>query len=162
VWPLDVYVTPQGRAEAERLGALPAVGRVVVIPCGSAKLSGFRSFPAGELYIGGYHRAGRAAADRLVARDGGRVLVLSAKNGLVSPMRALWPYEMRLGHPDSVKPERLHRQARAMGLTDAHATVLAGREYTALAREVWPDAVTPLAGVGGMGLQKRFLGQLAA
>lgn len=152
-WPLDVPITPAGRAEAERLGAAPAASRLVVIPCGSAKREGFQAWPAGVLYVGSYHRACRAAADRLAADTGARVMILSAWYGLVSLERPLWTYNVTAGDPRAVKPYRIRRQAVAMGVLDADVTVLAGSRYVRLAREVFPDAAAPLEGTRGIGEQ---------
>ncbi|WP_431959390.1 DUF6884 domain-containing protein [Actinacidiphila sp. bgisy160] len=152
-WPLDVPITPAGRAEAERLGAAPAPSRLLVIPCGGAKRTEWRSWPAGELYVGSYHRACRAAADRLAAETGARVVVLSAWYGLVSLQRPLWTYDVTVGDPRTVKPETIRRQSEAMGVLDADVTVLAGSRYVRLAREVFPDAAAPLAGTRGIGEQ---------
>ena len=134
--------------------------RVVVIPCGGAKLQ--QAAPARELYVGGYHRACRRAADALTAQ-GGTVVVLSALHGLVPLDQVLEPYELRMGQPGSVTPARLAEQARAMGLDGAREVVaLGGAAYTTAARTVWPHASTPLAGLGGMGYQLQALAAIAA
>jgi hypothetical protein len=36
---------------------------------------------------------------------------------------------------------------------DPRVMVVAGRAYTEAAREIWPHAIAPLAGVGGLGRQ---------
>ena len=65
-------------------------------PCGSRKLD--RPAPAGEMYVGSYDRAcARAAAAR-----GGRVLIISAKHGLLDPATVIEPYDLRMGQPGSV------------------------------------------------------------
>lgn len=140
--------------------ALPApaparTGRVVVIPCGAAKLD--RPAPAGELYTGSFHRACRRAADAL-ARPEDTVLVLSALHGLVPLDRVLAPYELRMGQAGSVTGDQLRRQARELGVDGAReVVVLAGAAYTAAARQVWPAASAPLEGAGGMGYQLQRL-----
>ncbi|MCF3960288.1 DUF6884 domain-containing protein [Streptomyces fuscigenes] len=144
------------RPSATRL-PLPTstAGRVIVIPCGAAKLS--RPAPAGELYTGSFHRACRRAADAL-ARPGGTVLVLSALHGLVPLDRVLAPYELRMGEAGSVTGEQLRAQARALGLGHAREViVLAGAAYTAAARQAWPHATAPLEGAPGMGYQLQRL-----
>ncbi|MFD5570422.1 hypothetical protein [Streptomyces cadmiisoli] len=77
VWSLAQHLAHAAEAaaleEAPSTPAAPA-GPVVVIPCGGAKLG--HAAPAGHLYVGGYHRACRRAADALTAR-GGTVLLLS-------------------------------------------------------------------------------------
>ncbi|MDQ1018868.1 DUF6884 domain-containing protein [Streptomyces afghaniensis] len=57
-------------------------------PCAARKLG--HPAPAGELYIGSYHRACRAAADALTA-DGGTVLIFSDLYGLVSVSTSVGP-----------------------------------------------------------------------
>ncbi|MFB7496065.1 DUF6884 domain-containing protein [Streptomyces sp. NPDC056161] len=142
--------------------ALPAVApaavrtsRVIVIPCGAAKLD--RPAPSGELYTGSFHRACRKAADAL-AGPRTTVLVLSALHGLVPLDRVLAPYELRMGQPGSVTGDQLRAQARALGLDRAtEVVVLAGSAYTAAARHAWPSALAPLEGAGGMGYQLQRL-----
>ncbi|MGA5340428.1 DUF6884 domain-containing protein [Streptomyces griseoincarnatus] len=130
-------------------------GRVVVIPCGSAKLD--RPAPAGELYTGSFHKACRKAADALT-RPGDTILVLSALHGLAPLDRVLAPYELRMGQPGSVTGDQLRAQARELGVDAAReVVVLAGAAYTAAARQVWPTAAAPLEGAAGMGYQLQRL-----
>ncbi|MEU3102943.1 DUF6884 domain-containing protein [Streptomyces griseoflavus] len=143
--------------DAEREKA--AEQRVVIIPCGAAKLD--REAPARELYTGSYHRACARAAAALTA-TGGTVVILSALHGLVPLDRVLAPYEMRMGAPGSVTADVLREQARELGLDRADdVTILAGLSYTAPALAVWPHAATPLAGLPGMGHQLRALAAIA-
>ncbi|WP_055689450.1 DUF6884 domain-containing protein, partial [Streptomyces prasinus] len=135
-------------------------GPLVVIPCGSAKLD--HKAPAGELYVGPYHRSCREAADALTA-DGGTVLILSALHGFVTLGQEIEPYDLRMGQLGSVTVEQLREQARELGVDGAQEVViLAGETYTDAALQVWPDAATPLAGLGGMGYQRQYLAALAA
>ncbi|PVC80376.1 hypothetical protein DBP19_36605 [Streptomyces sp. CS090A] len=134
-------------------------GPLVIIPCGSAKLD--RKAAAGELYVGAYHQSCREAADALTA-DGGTVLILSALYGLVSLDQEIEPYDLQMGQLGSVVTEKLREQARELGVDGAQKVViLAGEKYAAAALEVWPDAATPLAGLGGMGYQRQHLAMLA-
>lgn len=131
-------------------------GPVVVIPCGGAKLA--TPAPAGEMYTGSYHRACRRAADRL----GGRLLILSARYGLVDPSTTIEPYELRMGDRGSVDVATLRDQARSLGVDQADAvTVLAGREYADAATAVWPHARRLLDGTRGMPEQMALLARLA-
>ncbi|MFG6197718.1 DUF6884 domain-containing protein [Nonomuraea sp. JJY05] len=126
--------------------------RVVIVPCGGKKADTAAAIPAGELYVGSYHRAARRAADAL-AHDGGRVLILSALHGLVELDTMLEPYELRAGQAGTVTGETLRAQAAALGIADADVTVLGGRAYVELAREVWPALDAPLQGTRGIGEQ---------
>lgn len=129
---------------------------VVVVACGARKAE--HPAPAGALYLGSYHRAMRRAADALT-RHGGRVIILSALHGLVTLDTVLAPYNLRMGEPDSVTAATLREQAAALGLDGAQVTVLGGRAYVEAVQQVFPDALTPLAGSRGIGEQ---LARLAA
>ncbi|MFY7069044.1 DUF6884 domain-containing protein [Nocardiopsis changdeensis] len=132
-----------------------APGPLVVIPCSARK--GTAAAPARELYTGSYHRMCARAAEALTAR-GGRVLILSARHGLISPYTVLSPYEHRMGQHGDVSAERLRAQAAALGAADApEVVILAGRAYAEAARAVWPSARTPLAGTRGIGQQRARL-----
>ncbi|MFC9016305.1 DUF6884 domain-containing protein [Streptomyces albidoflavus] len=160
----EVRITAAGRQRAER----EERELVVIVACGGRKAvysDGLRKGEpvigarAGELYVGSYHRAARRAAD-VLTRDGraGRVVILSARYGLVELDEHLLNYNLRAGDPGTVDGETLRRQAHALGISGAAVTVLGGRAYTKLAREVWEDVVEPLAGTRGIGEQ---LGRLA-
>ncbi|MBE9500787.1 hypothetical protein IHE61_31290 [Streptomyces sp. GKU 257-1] len=132
---------------------------VVIIPCSAGKLD--HPAPAGKLYTGSYHTACRRAADALTA-NGGTILVLSARNGLIPLDRVTEPYDMRMGDPGCVTAAELRDQTTRMGLAQAaNVTILAGTAYTAAARAVWPHASTPLAGSRGIGEHRTRLAALA-
>ncbi|RAO54413.1 DUF6884 domain-containing protein [Micromonospora saelicesensis] len=129
---------------------------VVIVPCGVAKLD--RPVPAGLLYTGSYHRACRRAADRI----GGRLLILSARYGLLTPDTVIEPYELRMGQPGAVTAPTLYAQARRLGIDmAATVTVLAGRDYADPVSAVWPHARRPLTGTRGMPEQMAVLAELA-
>ncbi|MEU1251578.1 DUF6884 domain-containing protein [Micromonospora arida] len=129
---------------------------LVIVPCGTAKLD--RPAPAGLMYTGSYHRACRRAADRL----GGRLLILSARHGLLTPDTVIEPYEVRMGQPGAVTAPTLYAQARRLGIDMAGTvTVLAGRDYADPASAVWPHARRPLDGTRGMPEQMAVLAELA-
>ncbi|WP_137235487.1 DUF6884 domain-containing protein [Streptomyces sp. BPSDS2] len=168
VWKLDegeVRITAAGRRRA----AAEERERVVIVACGGRKAvyaDGIRKGEpvigerAGALYVGSYHRAMRRAAD-VLTRGGrsGRVLILSAKYGLVELDQYLTNYDLRAGDPGTVDGETLRRQAHELGISGAAVTVLGGRAYVELAGEVWADFGAPLAGTRGIGEQ---LARLAA
>jgi hypothetical protein len=70
--------------------------------------------PAGELYVGSYHRACRAAADALT-EGGGTVLVLSARYGLVPLDQVLEPYDLTFSDRGAATDLYLQAQARKLG-----------------------------------------------
>ncbi|MER7316285.1 DUF6884 domain-containing protein [Streptomyces halstedii] len=157
--PGTVRITEAGRRRATR----EERERVVIVPCGGRKAmrtDGPRKgepipvLPAGEMYVGSYHRAARRAAD-VLTRGGrsGRVLILSAKHGLVELTEWIITYELRAGDPGTVDGETLRRQAHELGISGAAVTVLGGRAYVDLAREAFPDLDAPLAGTRGIGEQ---------
>jgi len=155
--PGTVRITTAGRRRAAR----EERERVVIVACGGRKAvyaDGLRKGEpvigarAGELYVGSYHRAARRAAD-VLTRTGraGRVLILSAKHGLVELDKHILNYNLRAGDPGTVDGEELRRQAHELGISGAAVTVLGGRAYVGLAREVWEDVDTPLAKARGIG-----------
>ncbi|MBK6017594.1 DUF6884 domain-containing protein [Streptomyces sp. MBT53] len=157
--PGEVRLTAAGRRRA----ACEERERVVIVACGGRKavyadgihkgkpVIGAR---AGELYVGNYHRAMRQAADVLTRGGrGGRVLILSAKWGLVELDRHILNYDLKAGAPGTVDGETLRRQAHELGISGAAVTVLGGRAYAKLAGEVWDDFAALLAGTRGIGEQ---------
>ncbi|MEU5190963.1 DUF6884 domain-containing protein [Streptomyces klenkii] len=168
VWKLDageVRITAAGRRRA----STEERERVVIVACGGRKAvyaDGVRKGEpvigerAGALYVGSYHRAMRRAADVLTQGGrSGRVLILSAKYGLVELDQHLLNYDLRVGDPGTIDGETLRRQAHELGISGAAVTVLGGRAYVELAGEVWDELAAPLAGTRGIGEQ---LARLAA
>jgi hypothetical protein len=160
----DAGQAEQDRQNAERRARIIAERaaaadprEVVIIPCGSRKLD--HPAPAGEMYVGSYHRAcARAAAAR-----GGRVLIMSARYGLLDPSTVIEPYNLRMGQPGSVTRKQLREQAGRLGVLGAtRVTVIAGRRYAAKAREVWAHVEQPLCGTRGIGEQLARLAGIAA
>ncbi|MGW2227495.1 DUF6884 domain-containing protein [Streptomyces formicae] len=157
--PGTVRITTAGRRRAAREDR----ERVVIVACGGRKAvytEGLRKGEpvigarASELYVGSYHRAMRRAADVLTRGGrGGRVLILSAKHGLVELGEHLLNYDVKAGDPGTVDGETLRTQAHELGIAGAAVTVLGGRAYIELAREVWDDIAEPLAGSRGIGDQ---------
>ncbi|GAA0469342.1 hypothetical protein Aca07nite_28010 [Actinoplanes capillaceus] len=124
--------------------------------CGGAKLD--RPAPAGRMYVGSYHAACRRAA----AAIGGRLLILSARYGLIAPDTWIEPYELRMGQPGAVTMPMLRAQARRLGIdTAGTVTVLAGRDYADPVSAVWPHAARPLDNARGIGPQLARLAELA-
>jgi hypothetical protein len=132
------------------------IGLVVVVGCGRKKLS--EPAPAREMYTGALFRSCMEAAESLRPD---RLLILSAKYGLIDANRRVRPYDVRLGDPDAIQPERVERQAlREMAWLAETVIVLASRAYVDLARTVWPDAVAPLEGARGIGEMRSILTEI--
>lgn len=123
---------------------------LIIVPCGKKKLP--HPAPAGRMYLGPYHLACRRWAE-----GRGRVIILSALHGLLPPSRVIDPYELRMGEPGSVGAETVRNQAKEMGLLSERVIALGGVRYTRICKLVWPDCQLPLAGVGGIGKQLRWL-----
>ncbi|MGW1290813.1 DUF6884 domain-containing protein [Streptomyces sp. NPDC002586] len=134
--------------------------RLWVIPCSAAKLD-VAAAPAGEMYIGSYHVAARRAALACVS-DASELVVLSAKFGLVRLDDRILHYDMKAGRKGTVTGKVLRRQAHLMALSGATVTVLAGKAYAQLAREVWPGLHHPVAGARGIGDHLAYFADLYA
>ena len=130
--------------DAELDGAPLRSWPLVVIPCSKAKLAGIHA--AENLYVGSYHRAARAAALRMTVPK--RVLILSARYGLIGLEDRIESYELTMGQRGSVTVTTLASQAEGL---QGPVVVLAGMAYTRMVLAVWPDAETPLAGSRGIG-----------
>lgn len=95
-------------------------GITYVIPCGGAKLD--HAAPARDLYIGQMFRhtltnvTALAAGDVAAGLGPVRILVLSARYGLVDLDTVLDPYDLRIGDPGSVDVDTLTAQALALGI----------------------------------------------
>jgi hypothetical protein len=130
---------------------------LIVVTCGSRKLD--HRAPVGELYTGTYHRACRNAAEALKPE---RLLILSSAHGLLDLDDVIDPYDTAIGAAGSITADELTTQARERGVLDLDPViVLAGQRHLRLARAVWPHAVSPLTGIGGMGRQIAYLTALA-
>jgi Family of unknown function (DUF6884) len=129
---------------------------LVVIPCGSRKLD--RRARAADLYVGSYHRACRKAADAL---QPDRLLILSARYGLLDLDDVIEPYDTPHGAADAITAPALLRQAtlRDIVLLDP-VVALGGARHVGLVHTIWPHALTPLAGTRGMGEQMARLAVL--
>jgi hypothetical protein len=104
----------------------------VIVSCGAEKLD--HRAPAGEMYVGSYHRAARRAAAVLTRPD--RTLILSARHGLLRLDDLIDPYEMRMTNPAAVSPRLVARQMRDLGIArpGTRIVVLAGKDYSSMIR----------------------------
>lgn len=90
-----------------------------VIPCSARKAAAPAA--ARDLYTGAMFRHSLAAAEALARwdREQGndtRILVMSARHGLVTLDTELAPYDCKMGEPGSVTPARLAGQAWQLGI----------------------------------------------
>lgn len=130
---------------------------IVVIPCGAQKLDS--PAPAGMMYVGQQHRLARQAADTLARNLDARVLILSAKYGLLDLDTVIEPYDMTIGHPDAVTSLDVARQLIGM---DARTIIaLTPRDYTALLRgRVGTRVEERLAGTSSIFEQRSILAKV--
>lgn len=127
---------------------------VVIVGCSAAKLR--RAAPAERLYVGTYFRLCRKAA--MALRPDGGWWILSARHGLVHPATVVEPYDVTASdNPDLTRT--VLAQVNTLGIRDAAVVVLAGAAYATVARSVWGEVTTPLAGLG-VGDQRHVLSQI--
>lgn len=117
---------------------------LIVIACGAQKdhRSLAHPVPAAELYIGSLFTSSLRWA-RSVAADTD-IRILSAKHGLVRLDQPLAFYDVRLGDPDAIGPGQPFPVAPGDDelVRDRPVVVVGGKDYVALARCVWPDALS--------------------
>lgn len=153
------FLAAAATVRAAEAAAGGAPDRLVIVSCGGSKLN--RPAPAGQIYVGSYHRACRRAAN-VLAGDDARVMILSAKYGLVDLDQVIEPYEQRAGRDGAITAFELRRQAGRLGLLSTReVTVLGGHAYVDLVSAVWPHARRPLDGTRGIGEQLARLSELA-
>lgn len=151
--PLDTIDRTEHRTGVEHLADRAPLA---VVACGASKLA--RPAPARDLYTGGYFRAALATAEHLAP---GRVLILSARYGLIDPAEVVEPYDLRIDQAGAVTVPELVAQAHALDVHQArNVTVLTGAAYWHRARAVWPVATWPLEGLPGIGAHLRRLAEL--
>lgn len=130
---------------------------LIVVPCGARKLD--HRARAAEMYIGSYHRACRRAAEALRPD---RLVILSARYGLLDLDDEIEPYDTPHGAAGTVTARLLRDQAARRGIAALDPVmVLGGARHVALAKAVWPRALTPLSGTRGMGEQIARLAAMA-
>jgi hypothetical protein len=119
---------------------------LAIIPCGARKREG--THPASDLYTGPYFRAALGWA----RRNADTILILSAKHGLIPLDYPVESYDLKMGDPDSVTVLTLRMQAGALRvLHEREVTVVGGKAYRDMARQVWPYATSPVDGCTSMG-----------
>ena len=144
-----IRVTP-----GEHSAGLP---ELIVVPCGARKLD--RRARAADMYTGSYHRACRRAAEALRPD---RLVILSARYGLLDLDDEIEPYDTAHGAAGSVTADVLRDQAVRRGVAELDpVVVLGGARHAALATAVCPHARTPLSGTRGMGEQMARLAAMA-
>jgi hypothetical protein len=103
--------------------------------------------PARKVYRGPHFFGGLKYARSSQAR---RVLIVSAKHGLIHPDRVIAPYNQLMGEPGCVTVDELREQAAALGVLDlpnVHAAVSVN--YATPVKAVWPHVYNVLEGIEG-------------
>lgn len=131
---------------------------LIIVPCGARKRP--EPSPARELYVGAQFAMTWKAAEAIKARAGGRIVILSGLHGLVDPETVIAPYEQRMGRKGCVDAATLRQQAARYAADAGEVVVLAGKDYAVPALDIWPHALTPLLGLGGIGYQRQALSRL--
>lgn len=108
----------------------PEDAPLIVIPCGAAKLP--HAAPAGDLYTGAQHVLTRQAADTLAAATGGRVVILSARHGLLDLHDVIAPYDLKLGDVGSITAATVTAQLAT--IAPARIVALLPKAYAGLLR----------------------------
>jgi len=87
-----------------------------------------------------------------------RVLILSAKYGLLPVDKVIAPYDVTFDDADCISKAEVRQQATAMGLlSESSVQVAAGKRYVDVTLAVWPHAVNVVDGRGRMGSQIKWL-----
>ena len=140
----------------------------LIIACSGAKAS--EPAPARDLYTGAMfrHTLPAALAAAGWCEDHGipaRVLILSARHGLIGLDQVTDPYDVKMGDPGSVTPDTLARQARQLGITLGHVVcAFLPRPYLARLGEALRSAGVTLRdmyqGTRGIGEQRHVNAQV--
>jgi hypothetical protein len=113
-------------AAASLAGTAPIT---VVIPCGAEKLEGTHA--ARDLYTSANFRATLAAAEAMVALEGGNVLILSAFYGLLELDEEVASYDVKLGTGNAAEVDELTVAAQLIGLVEGDVYALLPSAYFA-------------------------------
>ena len=118
---------------------------LVVVRCSRGKnpvVGPARDVYRGPKFWGGLKYAAAARAER--------VLVLSAKYGLLDLDDVIGPYNLRMDQPGAVSAGFVRWQAEQRGVLDLPNVHFAGgtKHYGPVVRAVWPHALLPLDGAG--------------
>jgi hypothetical protein len=130
---------------------------LAIIPCGARKREGRHA--ARDLYVGPYFRAALRWAETSGAD---RVLVLSAKHGLLGLDELVDAYDLTFGQTGSVTAAEVEQQAYLRLVRHTRPVqCVGGAAYRSVVRQVWPWATSPVDGCTSMGAHLRVLSQLS-
>jgi hypothetical protein len=132
-------------------------GSLAIIPCGARKRQG--THVARELYVGPYFRAALRWAE---TGRFDRVLILSAKHGLVDLDDQVESYDLTFGDEGAVTADVVRQQSYLrLAKHCSPVQCVGGAAYRDMVRQVWPRATSPVDGCTSMGAHLRVLTNLA-
>ena len=118
-----------------------------------------RHAPGWTALYGPYQTICQHSARRLAPPE--RILILSAKHGLLPLDQVIKPYDLAFGQQGTICVEAVRGQAERRGLLEAEPVIaFGGTRYRTVIRAIWPHAIFPVASVGGPGQQMLALKQL--
>jgi hypothetical protein len=130
---------------------------LAIIPCGARKRQGRHA--ARYLYVGPYFRAALRWAETSGAD---RVLILSAKHGLLALDEQVDSYDLTFGQPGAVTAAEVEQQSYLRLVRHTRPVqCVGGAAYRGIVRQVWPWATSPVEGCTSMGAHLRVLSQLS-
>jgi hypothetical protein len=133
------------------------MGGLAVIPCGARKREGVH--PAADLYVGPYFRAALRWAQTSGAD---RILILSAKHGLLELDTEVESYDLKFGDPGAITVEQVRQQSYLrLAKHIRPVACVGGAAYREVVRKVWPWATSPVEECKSMGAHLRVLTQLS-
>jgi len=132
------------------------MSRIIVIPCGGAKVA--HRAPAHELYTGSMFRDQLNTALQLA--PAANIRILSAKHGLLQLDELVDPYDLKMGDAGSISVEELSAQLSELD-DELELEALLPKTYAAkLEAATDRPVLNYFAGTRGIGYQKAILRQL--
>lgn len=130
--------------------------RIVIIPCGGAKLE--TSAPSRDLYIGSMFRDTLTTARAMTTEK--NIYILSALYGLIALDQIVEPYDLKMGQRGSVRTSTLEQQLNEI-LPKNEAFIIEAllpKAYIEALENAFPYWIeNHFAGTKGIGYQKQVL-----
>jgi cytoplasmic iron level regulating protein YaaA (DUF328/UPF0246 family) len=125
---------------------------IVIIPCGALKRK--IKCQAQHLYIGSYFKSNLKWA--LSILEPNKILILSAKYGLIKLHEMISPYDLFMGDDGSVDIKTVSDQIDELQIRDKIIIALGGKNYLQCLRNAGLKIKAPVEGFG-MGRQMHIL-----
>jgi hypothetical protein len=104
---------------------------IVIIQCGKKKRK--EASPAIAMYVGNLFVKMRDWAVSITTLD--RIMILSAKHGLIKSTKVLEPYDIRMGEKGSITLTDLTEQVSFFGLGGSHVITCLSTDYDVMLRK---------------------------